>query len=122
MSALAFDSPAMLDFGQALAMFRKNAEQRRDALRDWERAIQVAADLDAQYAKAYARAIVSAEGTAAVREALARSETADERARRDVSRDMIAVCRERFRSLEGERANINGLVDWSKRVDHGVGG
>ena len=111
-----------LDFGQIVERFRNVSIQRRDALRDWERAIHAAAQAEAEYRKAYAIAIVKAEGTAAVREALARAEVVELSAKRDVTRDMKDVCKERVRGLEGERANLNGLADWSKRLDHGIGG
>lgn len=111
-----------LDYGEIVTKFRQVSEQRRAALQVWEDAIQKAADAEAEYRKAYSIAIVSAEGTAAVREALARAAVVTESAKRDVTKGMVDVCKERVRGLEGERANLNGLADWSKRIDHGVGG
>lgn len=111
-----------LEFGEAMSMFRQNAEHKREALRDWERLIQQAAQADIDHARAYARAIVEADGPVTVKEALAKSETVELRAKRDVLNDMKKVLQERCRMLEGERANLNGLVDWSKRLDPSVGG
>lgn len=110
-----------LEFGEAMSLFRQNAEQKREALRDWERTIEQAGEAEKEHARAYARAIVEAEGTASVKEALAKSETVELKAKRDVLNDMKKVAQERARMLEGERANLNGLVDWSKRLDGGVG-
>jgi hypothetical protein len=109
-------------FAEVMQMFRDNKAQKAKAFGMWEASIEEAAKCDAEYARAYAKAIVAAEGTAAVREATARAATADERARRDVSRDMVAVWKEKARALEGERANINGMGDWLKRLEPGLGG
>lgn len=111
-----------MDYGQVVAGFRKIAEQRRTALQVWQEAIQLAADAEGEYRKAYAIAIVSEAGAVPVREALARAAVVKQLAARDVTKAMVDVAKERVRGLEGERANLNGLADWSKKIDHGVGG
>jgi hypothetical protein len=111
------------DFATVLQLFRENRDYKRTAFKSWEAAIEKASEEEAAYSRAFAKAIVNAEGSnAPAREAHARAATADERARRDVSRDMVAVWKERVRSLEGERAVINGLGDWAKRLEPGLGG
>lgn len=104
-----------LDIDEARRASRRLAELRREVEDSHKASIEVAADNEAAYRKAYARAFIGAEGTAAEREAIARSESADACRLRDVSAGMVKVFSERLRGLEGERSMLKSLIEWSAR-------
>lgn len=113
-SALTLRQP--LDVDDARAAARELATQRRAAEREHERLTQTAADSERAYRQAFAKAFVQAEGTAAEREAKARSAAADEAYKRDLAAGMVKVLVERLRGLEGERSMLKSLVEWSARM------
>ena len=112
--ALYIEHPLEIDEARRAA--RRLAEQRREAEQAHEDQVRVAADAEADYRKAYAHAFVVAEGTAAEREAIAKSESASECRERDVAAGMVKVMGERLRGLEGERSMLKSLIDWSARL------
>jgi hypothetical protein len=117
---LHLENPLALDEARAAA--RALAEQRRAAEKNLEDAVETAAQMEADYRRRLAQAFVQTEGTAAAREAEARSKTADDCYRRDLAAGMVKVCTERLRGLEGERAMLRALIDWSMKIEPGLGG
>ncbi len=113
-SALTLEHP--LDIQDARLASRRLAELRRDAEDTHEQMTKEAADKERAYRKSYAVAFVQAEGTAAEREAVARSVSADEAYERDLAAGMVKVGVERLRGLEGERSQLRALMDWSMRL------
>lgn len=113
-SALTLKHP--LDLDDARIASRRLAELRRHAEDEHERMTREAADKERVYRKAFATAFVQAEGTASEREAVARSESADEAYERDLAAGLVKVQVERLRGLEGERAQLRALVEWSMRL------
>jgi hypothetical protein len=105
-----------LDIDDARRASRRLAELRREAEDEHERLTKDAADKERAYRQAYATAFVQAEGTAAEREAIARSESADEAYERDLAAGMVKVQVERLRGLEGERSQLKSLCEWSMRL------
>jgi hypothetical protein len=104
-----------LDLDDARHAARRLAELRRTAEDEHEKAVERAADSERLYRKAFARAFVQATGTAAEREAKARSEAADAAYKRDLDAGMVKVAAERLRGLEGERSMLRSLMEWSQR-------
>jgi hypothetical protein len=106
-----------LDIDDARIASRRLSEQRRAAEQELEKLTEKAADAEATYRKMLARAFVAAEGsTAAEREANARAAVVDHSYARDLSAGMVKVQTERLRGLEGERAMLRALIDWSMRI------
>jgi hypothetical protein len=91
--------------------------QRRDAVDAYRESIEQAAREDANYRLAWAKAIVSAEGTAQAREAYAEEHTNDLRVVRDIANGLVKVHKEKLDGLEGERSLLKSLVDWSARME-----
>lgn len=103
--------PLTIDEGRRAA--QEIARQRRgmeDLVKD---SVEKAADAEAAYRKAFATAFISAEGTAAEREAIAKRDSAKECRERDIKAGMVKVMHERLRGLEGERSLLKSLIDWS---------
>lgn len=103
-----------LSINDAREASRTLAHTRRAVETELERQVIVAADKELAYRKAYSVAIVKAEGAAPVREAIAKDKAAREARDRDIAQGMVKVLQERLRGLEGERAMLRALVDWSK--------
>ncbi len=115
-AALTMEHP--LDLDDARRAARRLAELRRDAEQHHEDAIKAAAKAEADYRRAFARAIVSIEGRSAVeREAVAREQTAQESYERDLKLGLAKAAQERLRGLEGERSMLKSLIEWSARLD-----
>lgn len=112
--ALHLERPLEIDEARLAA--RRMAEQRRAAEDALQVQVDKAAEAERDYRKAYAQAFVQAEGTAAEREAIAKSASADECYERDLAAAMVKVATERLRGLEGERSMLKSLVDWSSRL------
>lgn len=112
--ALHLEEPLSLD--EARAASRAMASQRRAAEETLQALVEDAAHKEHAYRKAYADAIVKADGTAEARKALALAECAREAMDRDISAGMVRVQTERLRGLEGERSLLKSLVDWSSRL------
>lgn len=106
-----------LDIDDARRASRRLAELRRDAEDTHERLTRDAADAEHTYRKAYAKAFIQAEGTAAEREAIAKAESAGEARARDLAAGLAKVQIERLRGLEGERSQLKSLTEWSMRLD-----
>lgn len=104
-----------LSIDEARAASRALASQRRNAEDTLEKAVTHAADCEHKYRKAYARAIVTVEGPAVVKEAQAKSNAAAEARDRDIAAGMVKVAQERLRGLEGERSQLRALMDMSSR-------
>jgi hypothetical protein len=114
-SALTLKHP--LDLDDARTASRRLAELRRDAENQHEKLTKEAAEAERQYRKAYAQAFIQASGTAAQREAEAKSAAADEAYERDLKAGMVKVQVERLRGLEGERSQLKSIVEWSMRLN-----
>jgi hypothetical protein len=112
--ALHLERPLEID--EARLASRRMAEQRRAAEDELQRLTTLAAEAEREYRKAFSRAFVAAEGTAAAREAEAKAASADECYARDLSAGMVRVQTERLRGLEGERSMLKSMVDWSARL------
>lgn len=104
-----------LAIDEARSASRALASQRRNAEAELERAVEHAAATEQKYRKAYARAIVSVEGPAVVKEAQAKANAAAEAYDRDLASGMVKVAGERLRGLEGERSQLRALMDMSAR-------
>lgn len=115
MNSLTLEQP--LDIDDARRASRRLAELRRDAEDTHEKLTKDAAEAERVYRKAYARAFIQATGTAAEREAVAKSESADEAYKRDLAAGMVKVTVERLRGLEGERSQLKSLTEWSMRMN-----
>jgi hypothetical protein len=113
-AALTLEQP--LEISDARKASRKLADQRRVAELEHERLTKDAAEKERLYRKAYAKAFVQAEGTAAEREAVAKAESADAAFERDLAAGMVKVTVERLRGLEGERSQLKSLVEWSAKL------
>jgi len=93
------------------------AQQRRAAEMDLDRLTRDAAEKERLYRKAFAQAFLVAEGaSAAQREAHAKAASADAAYERDLAAGLVKACIERLRGLEGERAQLRQLSDWSMRM------
>jgi hypothetical protein len=112
--ALHLERPLEID--EARLASRRMAEQRRAAEDELQRLTTLAAEAEREYRKAFSRAFVAAQGTAAAREAEAKAASADECYARDLSAGMVRVQTERLRGLEGERSMLKSMVDWSARL------
>jgi hypothetical protein len=106
-----------LDIDDARRASRALATLRRDAEDALEKRTEEAAEKERQYRKAYATAFIQATGTAAEREAVAKSEASQEAYERDLAAGMVKVGVERLRGLEGERSQLKSLTEWSMRLD-----
>lgn len=113
-TALHLERPLEIDEARLAA--RRMAEQRREAENALQAQVERAAETERAYRKAFSTAFVHAEGTAAAREAEAKSASADECYARDLAAGMVKVQTERLRGLEGERSMLKSLVDWSSRL------
>ena len=111
---LTLEQPLEIDDARRAA--NRLATQRRDAELHLEAQVREAAELEAVYRQALAKAFIQAEGTAAEREAKARAEVADAQIDRDVAAGMVRVLTERLRGLEGERSMLKSLIEWSQRM------
>lgn len=109
--------PEFFSFQQALAKSRDLASARRRAEDEYKDAIERAADAEADYRKRFAAVFLEAEGTVAEREQKARAATADAARNRDISEGLARACLERLRGLEGERAMLRLLCEWSQRSE-----
>lgn len=113
-SALTLEQPLEID--DARRASRRLADQRRTAEDELKARTEAAAENERLYRLAYAKAFVEAEGTAAEREAKAKSVASQEAFERDLAAGMVKVCVERLRGLEGERSQLKSLTEWSMRL------
>jgi hypothetical protein len=114
-SGFRFDQP--LDADDARKALHMVAEQRRQA-RDWyERALEQRAAKERDYRQARARAwTLHTNGTAKEREDAVNDTTAPARYDRDVADGIVRAALERLAEVDGERASLHRLCDWSMRM------
>lgn len=95
------------------------AQRRRGAREALERAETTLADRERDYRRA--RAVAYVENTSApsagMRDALVDDQTADARYARDVSRGLVNASEELLKEIDGERASLHRLIDWSAKLD-----
>lgn len=103
--------PLALD--DAREMARLISRQRRAAEKELEQRSKDAAQAEQDYDVAYHQQFVQAEGTAAAREAEAKSNTADLLFRKRLARDMVKVAQARLDGIDGERASMHRLIEFS---------
>lgn len=115
-AALTLEQP--LDIDDARRAAHALAIQRRKAEDELRKATEEAAEAERTYRKSLALRLVNAppEYTAAQKEAWAKGEVADLSYARDLSAGMVRVMQERLRGLEGERAVLRALTEWSMRL------
>ena len=106
-----------LDIDDAREAAREMSSQRRATEEMLKGQNIIAADAEANYRRAFAAAFVRAEGTAAERQAVAHSESADMARDRDIQERMFKVFEQRLRGLEGERAMLRALMEWSMKLN-----
>jgi hypothetical protein len=111
---LTLEQPLEIDDARRAA--RRLADQRREAETELERQTIRAADAELAYRKAFAVAFIEAKGTAGEREAKAKDGAGRQARDRDIQQGMVRVLTERLRGLEGERAMLRALMDWSMRM------
>jgi predicted HTH transcriptional regulator len=109
--------PEFFTFTQARDNARELAQARRREEDNYKFCVEKAADAEANYRKKFAAAFLSEEGTMAEREQRARLATADAARDRDLKDGLARASLERLRGLEGERAMLRLLVQWSERHD-----
>ena len=106
-----------LDLDDAREAAREMSSQRRATEEMLKKQNLIAADAEANYRRAFADAFVRAEGTAAEREAIARAVSSGAARDRDIQERLFKVFQERLRGLEGERAMLRQLMEWSSRLN-----
>lgn len=107
-----------IDYEDAREALRKLAEQRREALQDLETESFALVDAERDYRKGRAEARVSCKGTtAADRKDEIDSATADLRHTRDGARMRVDIVKEKLEEVDGQRASVHRLVDWSAQLD-----
>lgn len=113
---LHIDQPLEIDDARDAA--RAMAVQRREAENNLEAATIKAAETERDYRQRLAQEFVklAGTGTAAERESQARSNASTASYERDLAHGMVKVCQERLRGLEGERAMLNAVTQWSMRM------
>jgi len=106
-----------LDLEDARQACRECAESRRQA-REWkQRAMQAEVDGEHAYRKLRAQAWLQApEGTAKMREDWVNDFTADARRERDIAVRIVKSADERLAEIDGERASLHKLIEFSIRV------
>jgi hypothetical protein len=106
-----------LDHTEARAALRECANNRHQA-RDWlQRATQQRAEKEKAYRKLRAQKWVGApEGTAKMREDWVNDQSAQARYERDVAVGVIRAAEERLDEIDGERASLHRLIDWSMKI------
>lgn len=113
-AALRLEQP--LDIDDARRAARRLSELRREAEDTLDRMVGEAAEAERDYRKELSKAFLGLEGTAAHKEAEARAKVADKSYERDLKASMVKAQHERLRGLEGERAMLRALIDWSMRM------
>jgi hypothetical protein len=110
-----FDQP--LDQDDARQALHEIAAQRRQAREWYQRALESRADKERDYRKARAAAWAQhTDGTAKEREDRVNDVTADARYDRDVADGIVRAALERLAEVDGERASLHRLCDWSMRM------
>lgn len=92
---------------------------RKQAIEDYEDAMEKAADAKFDYRKAKATAFVTAAaegGTADAKKARAEELAAEAERARDIAEAMVKAAKERLDAVESDRAMANQLIQWSMRL------
>jgi chromosome segregation ATPase len=109
-----------MSYGEAERRMGAMAQRIRDAERDYDRAVEEAADAEAIYRKSLAeRFRAQREGGAAVEAAMtqARGECFNLSRERDLAVGRVRKALEALENRRGDRASLHKLVDWSGGVD-----
>ena len=98
------------------------ARQCRDGVDALDRAVRAHAEAEHTYRKAYSTKLVELRGQAVpvgLCLELAKGDEAVAKLKydRDLAKGMIDVARERLRQLDGERASLRQLLEWSQRFE-----
>lgn len=114
---LVLEDPLQID--EARRACQEIARQRQSARENFERANATLAEKERDYRKARALRYVENTGapSAGMRDSLVDSETADERYERDVARGVVEAAQERLKEIDGQRASLHRLIDWSAALD-----
>lgn len=109
-----------LEFDEARAAARDVAKARRDVVKQLEEAVGEFAAAEADYHKAKATAMVmlTAGGGVGVTEAQERvkGEVRDELLAREDAKNKVMILQEKLESIDGERASLHRLIEWSQRL------
>jgi chromosome segregation ATPase len=109
-----------MDYAEAERRMQDMAQRIRSAERDYDRAIEEAADAEAIYRKSLAeRFRALREGGAAVEAAMtqARGECFNLSRERDIAVGRVRKTLEALEDRRGDRASLHKLVDWSGGID-----
>jgi len=98
------------------------ARQCRDGVDALDRAVKAHAEAEQTYRIAFAKKLVELRGDAVpvgISLELAKGEAvvAQFKYDRDLAKGMIDVARERLRQLDGERASLRQLLEWSRKFE-----
>jgi hypothetical protein len=116
-TALTLEDPLQVDEARrATRIIAVRRRAAREALREAEEGL---AEAERLYRKARAVAYVVNKGapSAGMRDAMVDDETADARYERDVARGLVNAQSELLKELDGERASLHRLIDWSMKLD-----
>lgn len=111
-------NPETIDFQHAQASYHDNAEARRAATNDLESALYDKAKHEHDYRKALSVAYTKHRLTKGAGEAEihAKADSASFALQRDMADAASKAASARLAELEGERATLRQLVDWSMKV------
>jgi hypothetical protein len=117
---LSLGEPLDLDDGRRAASLL--ARQCRSAVDALDQAVVRHAEAEHSYRKAYASKLIELRGQAVPVGLCLELAKGDEvvaklKFDRDLAKGMIDVCRERLRQLDGERASLRQLLEWSQRFE-----
>lgn len=114
-------NPTTLSFEQAQEGYRENAKARRAARHLLESALQERAQHEHDYRKAlsvaFAKQRAKEKVGAGEAEIHAKADAADFALKRDLADAKSKGAQARLAELEGERASLRQLVDWSQSLD-----
>lgn len=107
-----------VSYQQAQEGLHDIARRRRAARDELEKAHVALADTEAAYRRARAVAYANVEGpNATARDAFVDATTAGERRARDIAKGRIDIARAALDEIDGERASLHRLIEWSMRLD-----
>jgi len=117
---LSLGDPLDLDDGRRAASAL--ARQCRNGVDELDRAVRAHAEAEHAYRVAYALKLVELRGDAvpvglATELAKGEAKVAGLKFDRDLAKGMIDVARERLRQLDGERASLRQLLEWSRKFE-----
>jgi hypothetical protein len=106
-----------LDYEDGRLAARRLNERRADALKDLERATETLVDAEREYREDRSRRIVEATGTSIEKKEFVDGKTAVSRAKRDGAEWAVKLVQEKLAELDGQRASLHRLIEWSMRLD-----